>query len=272
MKKYTETVEQKEKIIDNYVNKKWGLLKSGAEFGFSKNLTKRILVENGIKIRNNSEAHRVYSLNEEYFNYESHNMAYILGFIAADGTVREKSNEIKITLSSVDKELLEKIREELNSDRPLREYSDNNGYSKVELDFTSPIIKSKLKEYGIIPNKTYSLKPPYKLNEDFIPDYIRGYFDGDGCITRTGYKGNGIEFKIVSACREILAFFEEYFNKKYNQNKSHIYTRKKEETKLQLYDLRYSTNFSKELYNILYTPNSLYLKRKKEKYEQLLMK
>ena len=109
MKKYTETVEQKEEIIDNYVNKKWGLLKSGAEFGFSKNLTKRILVENGIKIRNNSEAHRVYSLHEEYFNYESHNMAYILGFIAADGTVREKSNEIKITLSSVDKELLEKI-------------------------------------------------------------------------------------------------------------------------------------------------------------------
>ena len=48
MKKYTETVEQKEKIIDNYVNKKWGLLKSGAEFGFSKNLTKRILVENGV--------------------------------------------------------------------------------------------------------------------------------------------------------------------------------------------------------------------------------
>ena len=81
MKKYTETVEQKEKIIDNYVNKKWGLLKSGAEFGFSKNLTKRILVENGVRIRNNSEANRVYSLNEEYFNYESHNMAYILGFI-----------------------------------------------------------------------------------------------------------------------------------------------------------------------------------------------
>ena len=110
------------------------------------------------------------------------------------------------------------------------------------------------------------------MNEDFIPDYIRGYFDGDGCITRTGYNGNGIEFKIVSASKEILVFFEDYFNKKYKQNKSHIYTRKKEESKLQLYDLKYSTNFSKELYNILYTPNSLYLKRKKEKYEQLLMK
>ena len=272
MKKYTETVEQKEKIIYNYVNKKWGLLKSGAEFGFSKNLTKRILVDNGIKIRNNSEAHRVYSLNEEYFNYESHNMAYILGFIAADGTIREKTNEIKITLSSIDKELLEKIKEEINSGRPLREYCDNNGYSKIELDFTSPIIKEKLKEYGIVPNKTTLLKPPYQLDEKFIPDYIRGYFDGDGSITKTGYKGNSLEFKIVSASKNILIFFEDYFNKKYNQDKSHIYARKKEESKLQLYDLKYSTNFSKELYNILYTPNSLYLKRKKEKYEQLLMK
>ena len=272
MKKYTETVEQKEKIIDNYVNKKWGLLKSGAEFGFSKNLTKRILVENGVKIRNNSEANRVYSLNEEYFNYESHNMAYILGFIAADGTVREKSNEIKITLSSVDKEILEKIKAELNSGRPLREYEDNNGYSKVELDFSSPIIKNKLKEYGIIPNKTLLLKPPYKLNEKYIPDYIRGYFDGDGSISKTGYNNNGLEFRIVSASKEILEFFENYFCQKYNQSKSHIQSRKKEKNKLQLFDLRYSTNFSKELYNILYTPDSLYLKRKKDKYEQLLMK
>lgn len=271
MKKYNETREQIEKIVDNYVNKKYGILKSGAEFDFSKNLTKRILVENGVKIRDNAEAHRKYSLNENYFNTESSNMAYILGFIAADGTIREKSNEVKITLSSVDKEILEKIREELNSGRPLREYEDNKGYSKIELDFTSPIIKEKLKEYGIVPQKTSLLKPPYKLDEKYMPDYIRGYFDGDGSVSKTGYHNNGLEFRIVSASKEILIFFEDFFYKKYNQSKSHIYPRKKEENKIQLYDLRYSTLFSKELYNILYTPNSLYLKRKKEKYKQLLM-
>lgn len=272
MKKYEETKEQVEKIINNYVNKKYGLLKSGIEFGFSKNLTKRILIENGVKIRNNSEAHRKYSLNEEYFNIESSNMAYILGFIAADGSVREKTNEVKITLSSIDKELLEKIRKELNSGRPLREYEDNNGYSKVDLGFTSPVIKQKLKEYGIIPNKTLLLKPPYKLEEKYIPDYIRGYFDGDGSISKTGYHNNGLEFRIVSASKEILEFFEDYFHNKYNQSKTHIHSRKKEPNRLQLFDLRYSTNFTKELYNILYTPNSLCLKRKKDKYEQLLMK
>lgn len=272
MKKYTETEQQKNKIIYNYTVKKWGLLKSGAEFGFSKNLTKRILTENGIKIRNNSEAHRIYALNEDYFNTQSSNMAYILGFIAADGTVRQKSNEVKITLSAIDKEILEKIKKELNSGRPIREYQDNFGYSKVELNFTSPVIKESLKKYGIIPNKTTLLKPPYELEEQYIIDYIRGYFDGDGCITKTGYKSQGLEFKIVSASKEILVFFEDFFHKKYGQAKTHIYPRKKEDGKLQLYDLKYSTLFSKELYNILYTPNALYLKRKKDKYKQLLMK
>lgn len=272
MKKYKETPEQIEILIDNYINKKWGLLKSGSQFNMSKNLVKRILVENGIKIRDNAEAHRKYSLNEEYFDTQSHNMAYIVGFIAADGTMRKKGNGIKIGLSAIDKEILEKIKNELNSGRPIREYEDNKGYSKVELDFSSSHIQDELRKYGIVPNKTALLKPPSLLKEDYIIDYIRGYFDGDGSISKTGYLNNGVEFRIVSASLEILKFFQNFFHQKYGQNLSHIYPRKKEDNELQLYDLRYSTNFSKELYKILYTPNCLCLKRKKDKYEQLLKK
>lgn len=271
MRRY-ETEKEVEILIDNYVNKKWGLLKSGAQFGMSKSCVKRILVNNGIKIRSNSEAQRKYTLDENYFETESSNMAYILGFIAADGNISKNLNEIKITLSIKDKEILEKIQKELNSSRPLREYTDNNGYEKITLDFCSLKIQNKLAEYGIIPNKTLTLKPPYKLNQKFIIDYIRGYFDGDGCITTTGYLSRGIEWKIVSASKEILNYFENYFFENYQIPKNHITPRKKNNNYLQLYDLKYSTNFSKQLYDIMYTPNSLYLKRKKEKYEELLVK
>ena len=42
--------------------------------------------------------------------------------------------------------------------------------------------KEDLATYGVVPNKTFLLKPPYKLSEEFHLDYIRGYFDGDGSI------------------------------------------------------------------------------------------
>lgn len=271
MRRY-ETEKEIEVLIDNYVNKKWGLLKSGAQFKMSKSCVKRILISQGIKIRSNSECQRKYSLNEDYFDIENHNMAYILGFIAADGNIAKNSNEIKITLSIKDKEILEKIQKELNSSRPLREYIDKNGYEKITLDFCSEKIQNKLAEYGITPQKTLKIIPPYKLNENYIIDYIRGYFDGDGCITTTGYLNHGVEWKIVSASKNILEYFEDYFNKNYQIPKNHIQCRKKNENFLQLYDLRYSTNFSKQLYDIMYTPNSLYLKRKKDKYEELLLK
>ena len=271
MKKYVATQEEIDILINNYVNKKWGLLKSGAELGLGKKVVKRILVENGVKIRDNAEAHKKYEINDDYFDVESHNMAYILGFLASDGNVSSKDNKIKIGLSSVDKEILERIRKELGSTRPLYEYTTNQGYNIVELTFSSAKIKNKIAEYGIIPNKTLTLRPPYKLQDKYIIDYIRGYFDGDGSICKTGYLKHGKEFRIVSASKDILVFFEDYFYNKYGQSKNHIYPRNKKDGYLQLYDLRYSTDFTKQLYNILYTPNSLYLKRKKDKYKQLLM-
>lgn len=271
MKKYIATQKEIDILINNYVNKKWGLLKSGAELGLGKKVVKRILQENGIKIRDNAEAHRVYQINDSYFDKESHNMAYILGFLASDGNISTKDNKIKIGLSAVDKEILEKIKEELQSTRPLYEYTTTQGYNVAELTFNSAHIKKKLAEYGIVPNKTFTLQPPIKLDEQYIIDYIRGYFDGDGSICKTGYLNHGKEFRIVSASKEILEFFEDYFYKNYGQSKGHIYPRSKVEGRAQLYDLKYSTNFTKKLYNILYTPNSLYLKRKKDKYEQLLL-
>lgn len=48
--------------------------------------------------------------------------------------------------------------------------------------------------YNVIPRKTgYAIIPP-KLNRKFYPDFIRGYFDGDGSIwiERNGAVGFGI--------------------------------------------------------------------------------
>lgn len=49
-------------------------------------------------------------------------MAYILGFIAADGNVAKKENCISIEVHEKDKDLLELIRERTKNTRPLKFY------------------------------------------------------------------------------------------------------------------------------------------------------
>lgn len=49
-------------------------------------------------------------------------MAYILGFLSADGTVSRNGNRIKIGLSSVDRNFLELIKEELRVEKKIFDY------------------------------------------------------------------------------------------------------------------------------------------------------
>ena len=42
------------------------------------------------------EIERKYLVNDNYFDIENERMAYLLGFLASDGTVRKNSNEIKL--------------------------------------------------------------------------------------------------------------------------------------------------------------------------------
>ena len=113
-----ETVE---KILDFYCNKQYGQQKVAKLTGVSISSIRKTLVENHVHIRSFSEAakasaqyRRKYEVNDKYFDKQTKNSVYLLGFIAADGTVSKDSNQIKIGLSSVDKEFLEAINDDLN--------------------------------------------------------------------------------------------------------------------------------------------------------------
>lgn len=72
-------------------------------------MVKTILQENGIYIRNYIESKdnsRKYSIDDNYFKTQSHNMAYILGLLAADGSVSSKENGVFIQLKADDKKFL----------------------------------------------------------------------------------------------------------------------------------------------------------------------
>lgn len=266
-------------VIDNYDNKKWGQKKSGEQFSLSPATVKKILVKNGIKIRDFHTSIQIangiynrscqqYSKNEFFFKNETPDMAWLLGFLASDGNVSKKENLIRIELSSVDKEILEKIKELVAIDNPIHLHENKKGFQFATLSWSCKEHKEDLKKYGIVPNKIYILTPPTKLNENFYIDYIRGYFDGDGTVNlNRGSHGNSLRWSICGASKVLLKWIVEVLEK---NGIPAVNIHKDSSHSNDFYSIVYSTNSTKKIFNLLYTKNSIYLKRKKDKFEYLL--
>ncbi|EEM22381.1 hypothetical protein bthur0001_24830 [Bacillus thuringiensis serovar tochigiensis BGSC 4Y1] len=66
---------------------------------------------------------RKYDITEDYFKTWSNNMAYILGFIAADGVI-PKENQC-VSISQKESYILEDIKKELKTNQPLYQNKKN---------------------------------------------------------------------------------------------------------------------------------------------------
>ena len=257
-----------------------GRLASGREFGLSDRAVKKILKDAGIRLRTHREATilrnkkaKKYDNNSNYFSTESPNMAYIMGFIAADGTIRKRENSIKITVSRRDREILEKIKEEVGIEVEVKDYTTSQGYDCSTLVWTDQKHKEDLAKYSIVPEKTFILRPPTNLKREYWIDYIRGYFDGDGSIGNiksTNGRGNGsIRWQVCSATKELIEWIVDFFNEEYGIPKVNVQTRIRNHEK-PLYIVQYSSRASRMIYKVLYSESSLYLARKKEIFDNLM--
>ena len=263
--------EIEDKIIKNY-NAGMGLVASGREFNISDYIVRRILVDNNIYIRSYRESASIsnqnrkkYHCNESYFKIQNSDMAYILGFLAADGTVRKDCNEIKITLAAKDSELLEKIKDKLEYSGNIKYATTSKGFDIATLTITCQEYKKDLAEYNIIPQKTFTFSIPEKLKKEYWVDFIRGYWDGDGTICTAGK--SAIRSSVCSARKETLEQILDFLEQEYNIPQVSIQLRAGANT---LYYIQYSNNSTKKLFHALYyKDNLLYLDRKYKKFCEL---
>lgn len=121
--------------------------------------------------------YRKYKVNENYFeDINSHEKAYILGFIYADGYNGEDTLELAQNMERED--VLIHIKKALETDQEIKYYIPNKG----TLNIYSKKICSDLANLGAIRNKSLVLQFPTFLPEDLMCSFILGYFDGDGCV------------------------------------------------------------------------------------------
>jgi len=222
-KKQEVDIETQKQIIGLY-NKGYGLSKIVQELNlpFSFDKVRTILQDNNIHIRNVKESAQVkemsdlrkYKVNDDY-NFESHNGAWILGFIAADGYLpitRGAKNKVVITLARKDEEILERIAQEIEYTGNIIQF-DNNGFPSSSLSFTSKSLRQKIEKYGIGNNKTFRLDKLPNLPEKYMIDFIRGFFDGDGSIFEP--QGKKINMNLVCASFNYLKEIAKFLHDKY---------------------------------------------------------
>lgn len=127
-----------------------------------------------------------YAVNENFFKKWSPKMAYILGFLYADGSMEDASylRGKYVRVSSTDKENITRIKKTLDSKHTIVEYPPLNKERKRRylLRIGSHKLYNDLTKLGLFPKKSLTMKFP-NVPKKFISFFILGYFDGDGCVT-----------------------------------------------------------------------------------------
>ena len=264
---YLELEEHFSEIEKMYLEDNLTPYQIGEKFHSKRYQINYILKKHGIQ-KSISESKRKYTLNESYFDeIDTPNKAYILGFLYADGYNNRINNSVVLSLSKEDREILEKISEEVGSNKPLFEsdyVNKNDGTERHMLILTmaSKHMCKALEKWGLTQNKTFTIDFPDFLREDLIPHFVRGYFDGDGCACSTTDKGRPrFQITLMSStqfCNGLVDYLEpQTIHCHINQP-----LRKSEKNKV----VRSGNN--KELpkfINLIYKNADLYLNRKRNK-------
>lgn len=144
-----------------------------------------------------SERSRKYNINQDFFKTWSRDMAYVFGFWCADGCIYG-GRLFDITIQKKDKYLLKQISQKLGYEGGLYDYVDRQA---CRINFSCVEIYNDIVALGGTERKSLTLDFP-DVPDEFLSDFIRGYFDGDGCVMSV--KGKRINTAITSGSRAFL--------------------------------------------------------------------
>ncbi|OHA58215.1 MAG: hypothetical protein A2571_03060 [Candidatus Vogelbacteria bacterium RIFOXYD1_FULL_44_32] len=122
-----------------------------------------------------------------FFKKWSPNMAYVLGFFAADGYItHNKRGAYFWCIQITDKKLLEQIKNIIKAEHKISTRPKTGSANTIyRLQIGSIEMCYDLQKLGFMERKTKNMVVP-KVPLEYFPYFVRGYFDGDGNVW-TGY-------------------------------------------------------------------------------------
>lgn len=214
-----------------------------------------------------------------YFdNIDTEYKAYILGLIYADGCINDKVKgkrewRLQISIQEEDGNILQKLLDDTNKKKLVVRNPPtsvkNNWKKQLTCCINNTYLCEQLSNLGCTPRKSKEgMKFPI-LNEEFISHFIRGFFDGDGCITvnKRSYKGKKItsenfrlKLAFTSTDKNFLETLISYLPI------TNVYKKSKLRTLLVHTYWIERTNDIKNVYNYLYKNANYFFQRKYNKF------
>lgn len=264
-------IEIEKEIVKAYLNGNSSVLIS-KNFNIAPTTVCKIIERNGYKMRSNKENSKIYSFNKNYFQeIDSQEKAYWLGYMYADGYICINNHQYVFGMSLAEKDefVLHKFKKCLEATHPINKYV-STGYGEntyFRLAITSEKTVKDLIKHGVVAQKTNILKAP-NIESLYIPHFIRGYFDGDGCITNhlssDGYTVYAVK---ILGTLDILNYIKHFIESNTDIRINNFYKRKPEQL---VSSLELGTNNQSRIFlDLLYENATIFLERKYQKYIEL---
>jgi len=215
-------------------------------------------------------------VNKDFFKKWTKEMAYVLGFFAADGYMTlNKRGAHFWNIQITDKKLLEEIRRIVGSEHKIS-IRIRKGKEKpiYRLQIGSKEMYEDLLQLGMKQGKTEGLAVPH-VPKKYFSDFVRGYFDGDGNVW-IGY----VHKERVKKLRTIRTVFTSSSLQFLEKLREKLEVHKIEKGVLNrgkgnYYRLTYSIYGSLKLYDFMYNPRTqrafrIELKRKRVIFEKYI--
>jgi hypothetical protein len=206
--------------------------------------------------------------NHSYFeNIDSEDKAYFLGFIYADGyIVKNGRNRLIINIHTKDQHILEDLIVCIDGKMNIW---NQKGRNICQISISGKKIVEDLIKHGLHQNKTFTIKYP-NIPVELERHFLRGYFDGDGCIRVKRDKRDGKEIgdmRFVGGSIDMLNSINERMNFLFGTKKNSLYGPKDKEYKFlgwaKMTDIE-------NIYHGFYDDSNFYLKRKKETFDKVM--
>ncbi|QWI10073.1 UPF0175 family protein [Bacillus mycoides] len=269
---------KKEKAYDLYM-KGLSIGKASNEAGIDERTLSRLLKKRNIDTTIHS---RKYRFNEDYFKkIDTEDKAYWLGFIYADGCVRENQGKnknkglgLEISLKESDKSHLEKFINQLG----IRDSSiikrrviklKNKEYVAYKVVINSTKLCKDLITNGATPRKSLTLQFPSKeiIQDDLLNHFIRGYFDGDGNVgVRNTQRYKNCPRITVLGTEAFLSDLKNHLEEVFQVTSVKIQRKKDNKA----FSYQKTGNDARKILSYMYNGASVYLERKYEEYKRIL--
>jgi len=253
----------KEDFIKLYAETK-SISEVSRRLGIGKTTAYRYRKKNNIQIIK----YKMYESDDDYFAQNTEGSFYWAGFIAADGCVMNKKRDytfvLKVSLANKDIDHLRMFNRHMKSTYPVKKYPNY-----CELAMYSRKICDDLRRFNIVPRKTHIYTmPKWVRDHKLVNHFIRGYFDGDGSLSKYKQKSRNIPQHMFSV-RGTKPFLTDMY--KIIDKNCQLYYDRKVSLSGGIHQVGYSGNkVVKKICEYLYKDGTIYLTRKRQRANVLL--